>query len=347
MGSDGSLKHEKCTYGFVLDCGKANNSAWGRGKCPDHVGKWSSLRAELFGMMATIILIKAIRNTFKQDSKWGSDLKGFTAYVDNKTAIGRVEKNKESEPRVKTRRDYLCSEYNVGNKMNDILDEVGLEGRWKWVKAHTDGKKPEQIINRFADELADIAHNDKEITTSEPTSGRPILQLQGKEISSKIRSQIIEYAMVMKSKRYWEKKREKEEYKESLIPRKIGGCIKKFKKGNQRTIIKAIHGWTPVLSRKHCETWHHTNMCPICKRAPETHRHFLTCGYKNNPKILLWRTFCSHQRSNPRRCPIPYHVQYCCGLHLQKLRHWHSNQSYHSPDFSNHFLLWWWLSWRI
>lgn len=38
IGSDGSLKNNICMYGFVLDCGEDNNSAWGQGKCPSQLG---------------------------------------------------------------------------------------------------------------------------------------------------------------------------------------------------------------------------------------------------------------------------------------------------------------------
>ena len=113
-------------------------------------------------------------------------------------------------------------EYNVGKKMNDILDEVVLEGRWCWVKAHTDGQKPEQIINRFSDELAEIAHNDKEITTTDPANGRPILQLHGREISSRVWIQIVEYAMEVRSKSYWKEKEKRQSTESILYPARLG-----------------------------------------------------------------------------------------------------------------------------
>ena len=83
------------------------------------------------------------------------------------------------------------------------------------------------------------------------------------EISIIVRIQITKYELLCSSRKYWENKHTEERKDRRYEEAKLGNFIQKFKKGNQRTLIKSIHGWTPVLDRGYRVKWNGMSMFPV------------------------------------------------------------------------------------
>jgi hypothetical protein len=107
--SDGSLKDDIASYSYRILEPKSSQGIQGGGMCYGQRDKLSSLRAELFGALALIILIHTIIQTFDPHS---SSLE-YWVYIDNKEVIRRIN-NRDTL----ILKDYYAPEYELTEEIN-------------------------------------------------------------------------------------------------------------------------------------------------------------------------------------------------------------------------------------
>ena len=144
--SDGSLKDNIASYSYRILEPKSSQGIQGGGICYGQRDKLSSLRAELFGALALIILLNTIIQTFDQRS----DNLEYWVYIDNSEVIRRINNTK---PLRLT--DYYAPEYELSEEINSQLQMTNAKGHWLWVESHTEAQDQASTMNRYVDKLAE------------------------------------------------------------------------------------------------------------------------------------------------------------------------------------------------
>ena len=184
LGSDGSVKtiglRDSCSFGYTIQGTTEETSMYGANICSPISGKPSSLRAELYGILASIICLKVICQYHKIKNKV-DDTSCFSAYVDNMEAIKRMKKERSKEV---SRKAYLRPEYNIEQTILDLTEQLPIQGGWQWVKAHTDLETTPHKINRKTDLLAGQAHTTCTTYSDMQATNQPLIKINQRICSS-------------------------------------------------------------------------------------------------------------------------------------------------------------------
>ena len=177
IGSDGSVKtvglRDSCSFGYMIQGTTEETSMYGENICSPISGKPSSLRAELYGILASIICLKVICEYHKIKNK-DDDTSCFSAYVDNMEAIKRMKKERIKEV---SRKAYLRPEYNIEQTILELTEKLPIQGGWKWVKAHTDLETTPHKINRKTDLLSGQSHTTCTTYSDVQSTNQPIVKI--------------------------------------------------------------------------------------------------------------------------------------------------------------------------
>ena len=81
-GSDGSVKGNSASYGYIVQGSELNNHIRGKGQCPEYQNDQSSLRAELYGALAMMVVIYQLSQNLAQ---WNQA--SYIIYCDNQEVV--------------------------------------------------------------------------------------------------------------------------------------------------------------------------------------------------------------------------------------------------------------------
>lgn len=193
-------------------------------------------------------------------------------------------------------RRHLSADYDIESVVRDVTSDAPFKMATNWVKGHQDDTLPVELLsseaqlNVLADELADIAQQDRPTTTAPITktdqvfkSERLALFIDEKKITTNMKSHIVEALRTPALRKYYQEKHDWDEHTWDTIDWD-GYYSATRHSSHSRAVFRAklLSGWLPVGARqKHIEPTHDPR-CPSCKNTEtdineETFQHLFTC----------------------------------------------------------------------
>ena len=123
-----------------------------------------------------------------------------------------------------------------------------------------------------------ILNGNRYLDSSNHPSPRVTVSLAGEPITCNT-TQILRHAYGTQN--YCHHLQEKYEWNDSVTDsidwQIIGTAIQSFKGNQKRTIQKYINGWLPTQAHKSSGNSGDDQLCPCCRKTPETNQHFIQC----------------------------------------------------------------------
>lgn len=249
---------------------------YGNQKCKINKEAGSSLRAELFGILASLICLESIKQLHK--IKKTPKCNSYTAYVDNKETVTRANQERKALTRKK---DIMRPEFNVEQDIVEKLKTLEIEGKWEWVKAHTESQTEPHQINRKTDELATEAHNLETELRGDEENPLPKIWYKANEISNLKVKKMIDQLSANYIEIELRKRKVSRVDQSSFLDSAFGNKIDSQGGGIGRFVRKIMWGVLPVRQKGYATKIKNDKKCPRCKAEIEDVDHMISCGYKN------------------------------------------------------------------
>ena len=303
IASDGSSKETAGTFGWKLTTSKHVPLFEGSGPVDDPIEIGSSIRSELGGFTAPLLLVKALARF------WGLQHKcSFRWIVDSKVAISRVvlDTRHNYSPRAQPDNfDYL-------SLITDLFSELRRPLSYEWKKSHQDSNKqyeqlsPDDKLNVDSDHLATEAHM--------KVSARPKRQTEHL-LATKISIQILNtryYGNIDENLRYHINAGYMKAYLQqqhawtettwnTIDFPSFGRFFKTIPLKHRPAHVKFVHDELPLGAKQFkISTIPDPNLktCPCCKEHEETSLHFLHCPM-NTARTLAQASLLKSSLSEP------------------------------------------------
>ena len=285
-GSDGSVRQQRATFGYIIrDC---NQQCLVRGRGPAPGSHPTSLRSEAYGNLA------ACRLLYRISIFTGTPLRTtVTMVVDSQSLIQRIKQGRECTYDNPTR--CIQPEWDVINEILTSICQLEIPIDYKWVKRHQDRASPyhslgpEAQLNCEADTLAEEHYQ----YMPEPVLIEPCLPsnpiqifIAGVSITRNYKSRIRQASTLPALMQYVSRRFQWEgTLAEEVAWHTFTQIIRHFPR-QQTTIVKHVHAIAPTGHIAHRNQESLSPKCPSCECPYEDNNHVITCPA---PRRSEWR----------------------------------------------------------
>ena len=290
MCSDGSVKDDRATFGFVIATRQGRRLVKGHGPAPGAYP--NSFRSEAYGVLATLRWLQKELAIIGLPPTHPSKL--ITMCLDNKSVIRRME-TAASMPHPPPNWKLL-PEQDVIEEISHILRSLPINIEFQWVKGHQDVSVPLHSLpltaqlNCEADREASRYDTTGEQSAQQKVTPLPHtpcqLYINQRSITGHIKNRIYQAVTIPELHQYLQNKFHWDDNTVKLIDwTTFAHIIKKYKNVHS-TIVKHVHDISPTGNIAHRNNPYLPQECPVCGRHLEDNSHVIQCPY---PSRAQWR----------------------------------------------------------
>ena len=274
--SDGSVKGNKGTYGYIVTTSDRRSQIKGYGVIPELFSDPTSQCAEYYGATCVILVLQLLIRRFNIPGPIKS-----TIYIDNEGVIDDMN----IPTRKRGLKSHLTSDTDMSLFIRHLLTDLHIEISWTWIKGHQDLQHSyhelslEAKLNIDADNLAALGHSLPSIPHDHLQGARISVWRDNIMISDTNMRQTITH--IRHSKALMDYQQSKFRWTEEtmeLIDWQSFSLFTSSKTMHEMTnIVKFIFGWQHVGTQKrYFNSKSKQIKCPLCNMDEDQH-HYLTC----------------------------------------------------------------------
>ena len=293
--SDGSVRNEKGSFGYIISSTQGQRLLKGRGPTPGAYP--NSFRSEAYAVLATM---KWYQLATSQGISPADMI--VTHYLDNQSVIKSLERMEWFSWTVPNQR--LQPEQDVLDEIQTIVRSLPIHIEFKWVKGHQDSvvsyhqlPLPAQL-NCDADKEADIMHHypaedpihhyqhqQQQCVTPLPSTPAQLI-VHNQSVTKHLKRRVREAIAVPRLQAYLcQKFNWDDTIFHSIDWKSYEHIIKKYSNA-RTTIVKHLHCLSPTGHIANRNDPNQPHECPACSAPFEDNDHVITCPH---PTRSQWR----------------------------------------------------------
>jgi len=269
----------------------ANEPLWrGKGIVPGHRDDIYSGQSEAFGILTALMFLGNYLSMYPTIIQ--SDLAPVTVYCDSASVITNITRTVNA-------RSVFPNSTIEGAILHAIIQLQPLTINFRHVKGHQDSQLqrwrpltiPEQLnidCDKRAASLLPYARQSQQPDNPCLPTSYPHLITHGKTLVQEIPGSLCHAATTPDYRTYLQEKYQlSDTAAEDINWLTLKLTIRWFQLSDCMRLHKFLHDWLPLKGASHTATNNDSNLCPHCRREPETIWHFLECQHPSRTARFL------------------------------------------------------------